>query len=76
MLNKKEYYALTNPICRITDKSCEEFTREDLINVIKEKEIERVTFHYTAIDGKIKELRIPIANRPSSRNDTYRRRTS
>lgn len=56
-------YALANPISLIVDKPREEFTREDLIRVIEEKAIERITFHYTALDGKIKELKLPIANR-------------
>src|SRR5512142_1984394 len=56
-------YALTNPISLIVDKPREQFTREDLIRVIEEKQIERITFHYTALDGKYKELKIPIANR-------------
>jgi len=56
-------YALTNPISLIVDKPREEFTREDLIKVIEERHIERITFHYTALDGKYKELKIPIANR-------------
>ncbi len=56
-------YSLTNPLSTILDKSREEFTREDLIHVIEEQRIERITFHYTALDGKLKELKIPIANR-------------
>jgi glutamine synthetase len=56
-------YALTNPISLIVDKPREQFTREDLIKVIEERQIERITFHYTALDGKYKELKIPIANR-------------
>lgn len=56
-------YALVNPLSRILEKPREDFTREDLIRVIEEKQIERITFHYTAIDGKLKELKLPIANR-------------
>ena len=56
-------YALTNPISLIVDKPREEFTREDLIRVIEERQIERITLHYTALDGKYKELKIPIASR-------------
>jgi glutamine synthetase len=56
-------YALTNPLSTILEKPREEFTREDLINVIEEKRIERITFHYTALDGKLKELKIPVANK-------------
>lgn len=56
-------YALTNPISLIVDKPREAFTREDMIKVITEKGIERITFHYTALDGKLKELKLPIADR-------------
>lgn len=60
---QNEKYALSNPISLILDKSKEDFTRDDLIKVFQEQNLERITFHYTGIDGKIKELRIPIANR-------------
>jgi glutamine synthetase len=53
-------YSLTNPLCAFLDKPREDFTREDLLRVIEEKQIERITFHYTALDGKMKELKIPI----------------
>ena len=56
-------YALMNPIARLLNKEPSAFTRADLLNIIEEKEIERITFHYTAIDGKLKELKLPIASR-------------
>jgi glutamine synthetase len=56
-------YALVNPISLIVNKPREEFTREDLIKVVEEKQIERITFHYTALDGKLKELKLPVADR-------------
>jgi glutamine synthetase len=56
-------YALTNPLAIIADKPREEFTRQDLVRIIEREQIERITFHYTALDGKYKELKIPIANR-------------
>lgn len=56
-------YALANPISLIVDKPREEFTREDLIYVIESKGIERITLHYTALDGKYKELKVPVSNR-------------
>jgi len=55
-------FALSNPISKILDKPREEFTRDDLIKIVISKQIERITFHYTALDGKLKELKIPIAN--------------
>ncbi len=58
-----ERYALTNPLSLLLDKERNDFTREDLVRVIEEKQIERITFHYTALDGKYKELKIPVAGR-------------
>ena len=55
-------YALTNPISLLVDKPREQFTRKDLLAVVGQKQIERITFHYTALDGKLKELKLPIAN--------------
>ena len=55
-------YALTNPLSLIVDKPREDFTRGDLLRVIEEKQIERLTFHYTGLDGKYKELRLPVAD--------------
>ncbi|MFH1942346.1 MAG: glutamine synthetase family protein [bacterium] len=60
---KNHNYALTNPISMIVDKPREQFTMEDLIKVIEKKQIERITFHYTALDGKLKELKLPVENR-------------
>ncbi len=54
--------ALANPLSVILDKTPEDFTRADFLKVIDEKNIERITFHYTAIDGKLKELKLPVAN--------------
>ena len=59
-------YALTNPLCNLLDKQREDFTREDLLKVIEEKQIETIRFHYTALDGKLKELRIPLPDRKNA----------
>jgi glutamine synthetase len=56
-------YALANPLSVLLNKPREEFTREDMLRIIEEQHIERITFHYTALDGKLKELKIPVANR-------------
>ncbi len=58
-----EKYSLSNPISLLLNKSRKEFTREDIIKVIQQKGIERITFHYTALDGKLKELRLPIVSK-------------
>lgn len=55
-------YALMNPLSVLLDKSASEFQRSDFLKVIDEKQIERITFHYTALDGRLKELKLPISN--------------
>jgi glutamine synthetase len=61
--NVNDPFALTNPISLLLKKPREEYTREDLIRIIKEEHLERITFRYTALDGKLKELKIPITSR-------------
>ena len=56
-------YALVNPVCAIVEKPRTELTRADLVRVIEEKQIEKITFHYTGLDGKPKELKLPVTNR-------------
>jgi glutamine synthetase len=55
-------YALTNPLSLLLNKPPDQFTRDDLISIIEQKQIERITFHYTALDGKLKELKIPVVS--------------
>ena len=63
MANKSLPYALANPISALLGKPAADFTRADMLKVVEAKQIERVTFHYTAIDGKLKELSIPAMDR-------------
>jgi glutamine synthetase len=58
-----ERYALTNPLVVLLDKERGMFTRRDLLRVIEQRGIQKLTFHYTALDGKLKELKIPVAGR-------------
>ncbi len=55
-------FALSNPLSVLLDKEPKEFTRADLLQVIERKGIERITFHYTAIDGQLKEMKLPVAD--------------
>ncbi len=63
MAMKTPPYALSNPLSLLLDKPASDFTRADLLKVIETKGIERITFHYMAIDGKLKELTIPASDR-------------
>jgi glutamine synthetase len=56
-------YALSNPLAKLLDKPRRDFTRRDLMQLIEQQGIERFGFHYTALDGKLKELKIPITSR-------------
>jgi len=61
-------YALANPLSAILDKPGQDFQRADFLKIIEHKQIERITFHYTALDGKLKELRLPFSNRNEAEN--------
>ena len=63
MATKTPRYALANPVSVLLDKPAADFTRSDLLKVIETRPIERITLHYTAIDGKLKELTIPAVDR-------------
>ncbi len=53
--------ALEHPLKVQLDKEPADFTRADLLNLVPELGIERFTFHYTGLDGQLKELRLPIS---------------
>ena len=54
--------ALLAPIQRLTDKPRADLTRDDLMRLISERHIDCITFHYTGLDGKYKELKLPFAD--------------
>src|SRR5689334_17144945 len=55
-------YALCNPVEQLVDRPRADFSRDDLLRVLEEKQIERITFHYTGLDGKYKELKLPVSD--------------
>ena len=57
-----ERFALANPLTLLLEKERHEFTRADMLRVLKEKDIERLTFHYTSLDGKLRELKLPVSD--------------
>jgi glutamine synthetase len=61
MATPPEAYALANPLAVLFGKPPDEFQRADFLKLIESKRLERITFHYTALDGKLKELKIPVA---------------
>jgi len=63
MADRSFSYALTNPLSTTLDKPPSEFQRADLLSIIEDKQIERITFHYTALDGRLKELKLPVSGR-------------
>jgi len=63
MATKTPRYALANPLSLILDKPAADFTRADMLKIVESRGIERVTLHYTAIDGKLKELTVPVNDR-------------
>ena len=59
------YYALANPLSILLDKPSRGFLRKDLLRVIAEKGIERITFHYAGLDSKLKELKMLAESFPA-----------
>ena len=51
-----ENFALANPLTLLLDKDRRDFTRADMLRLVSECEIERFGFHYTGLDGQLKEL--------------------
>ncbi|MBR4804363.1 MAG: glutamine synthetase beta-grasp domain-containing protein, partial [Bacteroidales bacterium] len=49
-----------NPIVRFLGKPMSQFTKDDIIKVVKEFEIEMIKFRYVANDGKLKTLNFII----------------
>lgn len=54
--------ALANPLSLMLDKERCDFTRADMLEVIRKKGIERLSFHYTSLDGKLRELKLPFSD--------------
>jgi len=57
-----EGYALANPLELQLDKPRASFTRSDLIHIIKTQQIERITFHYVDLNGRLHDLKLPISS--------------
>ncbi len=57
-----EKFALANPLCQLLGKDRNDFSRADLLKVVRTKEVERFTFRYTGGDGRLKELRLPFSD--------------
>ncbi len=55
-------------LIELLDKSPADFKRDDFLRVIEERGIERITFHYTALDGRLKELKIPVLGKNQVQN--------
>ena len=60
---KNPEYPLTNPLCTLLNKPADEFKRADFLEIIERKKLEHITFHYTALDGRLKELKLSVSTR-------------
>ena len=66
----KDRYVNLNPneLVKFLDKPAVEFTREDIIRFIEEREIQMLNFRYIAEDGKLKTLNFIIHSREHLKN--------
>ena len=51
-----------NPLVKELNKLPQEFNRSDLLKIIEKHEIACVSLRHAALDGKIKELKVPVTN--------------
>ena len=66
--------ALANPLSLMLDKDRRDFTRADMLRVIRERGVERLSFHYTSVDGKLRELKLRFGPEPALRKRELLRR--
>lgn len=50
------------PLVRMLGKWPEEWQRQDLVDLCLQEDISVINFRYPALDGKLKELRLPVTN--------------
>ncbi len=62
-MKENEIVLSPNPLVKHLKKPASEFTKEDIIKVIEEKNIQMVNFRYVADDGKLKTLNFFILNK-------------
>ncbi len=53
---------LLNPLAALLGKPCADFRRQDMLRVIETLRLQRVSFHYTGLDGRLKELAVPVTD--------------
>lgn len=57
-----DFLKLSSPLEQYLNKSRYEFTRSDILKYVKENSIKFFTFHYTGLDGKLKDLKLPLVD--------------
>ena len=62
-MSEREKLALSHPVSVMLDKEPADFKRQDFLRLIESKQLERISFHYLGLDGKMRELKIPVSGR-------------
>jgi len=62
-MSEREKLALSHPVSVILDKEPADFERQDFLKLLASRQLERISFHYLGLDGKMRELKIPVASR-------------
>jgi glutamine synthetase len=62
-MSENKYDMEKNSLVRFLGKAPEDFTKEDIINFVREEEIENVNFCYPGADGRMKKLNFSVKNR-------------
>jgi len=61
-MNRKDFSTDMNPLVRHLNKAPDEFTKDDIIQFIRDKEIKMLNFRYVGGDGRLKALNFVISD--------------
>jgi len=61
-MNKKDFSTDLNPLVRHLNKAPNDFTKEDIIQFIRDKDIKMLNFRYVGGDGRLKALNFVISD--------------
>lgn len=61
--NDRDFSHDIRPLVRLLGKPPEAWQRQDLVDMCFQEDISIINFRYPALDGKLKELRLPVTSR-------------
>jgi glutamine synthetase len=62
MKSQQPHHYSIRPLIQLIDKDPNDFQRKDLLTIIEKEGIRQLNLYYTGMDGKLKEVKVPINN--------------